>query len=187
MPYVVAALVLVGVLGLLNLVLTFGVIRRLRAQGDLLAASGVLGGAAVIPAGTPVGPFSAVTVDGAALTADSLTGETVVGFFSPNCGPCEEAMPSFEEYARRAPDGRRQVVAVVVPPPGEGPDGAATGALAARLAPVARVVVHAGDGPMVTAFGVDGYPTLAIVENGTVAASGTTVAGLPGLRAVARR
>ena len=145
MPYVVAALVLVGVLALLNLVLTFGVIRRLRAQADLLSASGVTGGAPIIPIGTPVGSFSAVSTDGVEVTTAALTGETVVGFFSPNCGPCEEALPSFEEYARRAPDGRRQIVAVVVPPPGEGTDGTDTGALAARLESVATVVVQDGE------------------------------------------
>ena len=185
MPYVVAALVLVGALALFNLILTFGVIRRLRAQADLSAPGTVVDGP-VVPAGTPVGPFSVVATDGAEVTDASLAGETVVGFFSPQCGPCEEALPAFEEYARRAPDGRRQVVAVVVPPPSEGTDGPEAGALAARLAPVARVVVQEGKGPMLTAFGVDAYPSLIIVDDGAVAASGTNAMSLPELRALAR-
>ena len=61
MPVVLAALVIVGMLCALNLILTLGVIKRLREHAALLA-----GGPPTIAVGEAIGEFSARTVQGGA-------------------------------------------------------------------------------------------------------------------------
>ncbi|MEU1375407.1 TlpA disulfide reductase family protein [Streptomyces triculaminicus] len=158
MPVLIAAVVLVGLLCTLDLVLTLGVIKRLREHTAMLtkvADGGAPGRPPVIKVGEQVGEFSAVSADGEALTRTSLSGDTLVAFFSPNCGPCHEMLPKFVEYARNVPGGREQVLAVVV-----GTADRARGQVA-ELGPVARVVVQEGSDTTVTdAFQVFGFPTL---------------------------
>ncbi|MDG6106212.1 hypothetical protein Daura_20195 [Dactylosporangium aurantiacum] len=144
------AVVLVGALCVLNLLLTFGVIRRLR-DGDRPAA-----GAAPQPPMAPVG----TAVRGGPTGWD---GETLVGFFSPGCGPCERQLPTFVEVAGARPTHR--VVAVVYDPAGQ------SAALVATLRQVAQVVVEdTPHGALQTAFQVNGYPSYCIVRDGVVVA-----------------
>ncbi|MEU1880589.1 hypothetical protein ABZ470_25050 [Streptosporangium sp. NPDC020072] len=42
---------------------------------------------------------------------ESLADDTVVGFFSPSCGPCRERLPRFVEYGGALSGGRRQRLA----------------------------------------------------------------------------
>lgn len=159
MPVLIAAVVLVGLLCTLDLVLTLGVIKRLRDHTAMLTKVAADGGAPgrppVIKVGEQVGEFSTVSADGEVLTRASLSGDTLVAFFSPNCGPCHEMLPKFVEYARNVPGGREQVLAVVVGTPDR-----AKGQVA-ELGPVARVVVQEGSDTGVTdAFQVFGFPTL---------------------------
>ncbi|GHC74297.1 TlpA family protein disulfide reductase [Streptomyces cinnamoneus] len=156
MPVLTAAVVLVGTLCTLDLILTLGVIKRLRDHGTLLTklADNAPGRPPVIEVGEEVGEFTAVTVDGDVLTRESLTGDTLVAFFSPNCAPCHEMVPKFAAYARAVAGGRGRVLAVVV-----GTTDRARGQVA-ELAPVARVVVENGDPVVAEAFKVRGFPTL---------------------------
>ncbi|MFF4737299.1 TlpA family protein disulfide reductase [Streptomyces sp. NPDC001262] len=156
MPVLIAAVVLVGLLCALDLILTLGVIKRLREHTALMAkfAANSPGRPPVIEVGAEVGEFSAVTVDGAALTRDSLSGDTLVAFFSPNCGPCHEMIPKFVAYARATAGGRDRVLAVVVGTTERSRD------QVAALTPAARVVVEAGDPVVSEAFKVRGFPTL---------------------------
>jgi hypothetical protein len=156
MFFLTTAVVLVGLLCALDLVLTLGVIRRLREHTDLLAE--LRGGPGVIAVGEPVDEFVTSTVDGEEFGSAALTGETLVAFFSPDCRPCKEKMPWFIEYARTRPGGRDQVMAVVV---GDADEAAPA---AADLSPVARVVVEAAGGPLNTAFKVRAYPSVLVVE-----------------------
>lgn len=167
MPYLAAALVLVTALCLLNLVLTMGVIRRLRADAGhrSLAPS-----AAERAVGNSVGEFLATSVTGVAVDHGRLDGRAVVGFFTPGCRPCAEQLPEFERLARRL--GADRVLGVVVG------DGAACDADAARLSAVAPVVVERPGGPVSTAFSVDAFPSLFEVRNGTVVAAGHAVSAL---------
>jgi len=80
MYFVITAVLLVGALCALNLVLTLGVIKRLREHTDLLAAGS---NAPTIGIGQEVGEFSARTVDGETVSPDLLSGETVVAFLLP--------------------------------------------------------------------------------------------------------
>ncbi len=86
------AVVLFGALSVLNLLLLFGVLRRLReGVGSRPQPGGAVPGPPMAPVGT--------IVQG---TTASWDGETLVGFFTPGCGPCEQQLPAFIEYARSA-------------------------------------------------------------------------------------
>lgn len=157
MPFLIAAVVLVGLLCTLDLILTLGVIRRLREHTELLSQRPEGGLRPALPVGGEVGEFTTSTVDGETLTRDALREETVVAFFSPGCQPCEEKLPRFVEYARAVPGGRLRVLAAVVGDAGE------AGALVAELSPVARVVVEEHDGALSAAFQAKMYPTVLLV------------------------
>lgn len=168
MSYVLAGAVLVGLIGVLNLLFTFGVVRRLREHERLLAerAAGGLGAEVMPAAGSGVEDFAASTIEGDRLSLAELAGRTVVGFFSTSCAPCRERLPAFVEYVAGFPGGRDRVLVVVVAEPGEAE------LFVAQARSVARVVVEPIGGPVAAAFGVRGYPTLAVVEDGVVVASG---------------
>jgi len=170
MAIVVAALVLVGLLGIVNLIFSFGVIRRLREHTATLdrLSHGSAGGTeqpVMNAAGTTVGEFAASTVDGEPVSRDRLSDPTMVGFFSPSCAPCRERMPQFD-----------QVLAVVV---AQEDDTNAAGVVA-ELNGVARVVREPDSGPISTAFGVHGFPALGLVgPQGELLASGFELSALP--------
>ncbi|MEV6150532.1 hypothetical protein AB0L53_09335 [Nonomuraea sp. NPDC052129] len=137
MPYLTAAVVLIGLLCVLNLLLTLTLIRRMRQMGG----GGVqhAGPPIALRPGSPVGEFAAVTVDGEPMSHDTVAG--LVGFFSAGCEPCHKLLPRFTEHARAL--GRENVLAVVA-----GDDAEAVEA----LVPVARVIVEDYDGPVADAF-----------------------------------
>lgn len=174
MVYLTAAVVVVGLLCLLDLVLTFGVIRRLREHTSLLSQV-QLGGPAGIgaPVGSRVTDFTATTADREVVSRQSLAARTLVGFFSPGCQPCAEELPGFIERARSMPGGPEHVLSVV------SGDAAEASEYVSSLSPVAQVVVEEPGGPVQTAFRVAGFPALFLVDHGgVVAAAGTSVATL---------
>jgi hypothetical protein len=171
MPYLVAAIVLVGAVCVLDLVLTLGVIRRLRHHSELL--SGGAGSAqraaepVMLAAGEKPADFVTATIDGQAISRDTLTAGTVAGFFTAHCMPCKERVPEFMDHVSALPSGRDQALAVVVG------DDADTDELAESLAGIARVVREKHGDPVATAFGVRGYPALCVLDDdGTIRASG---------------
>ncbi|SDH02424.1 TlpA family protein disulfide reductase [Nonomuraea jiangxiensis] len=167
MPVLFSLLALIGTLTLLNLVLTIGVIRRLREHSGLLSSRGDDTMAAV---GKTIAAFTATTTDGEPVSRDLLADQTLVGFFSPTCGPCKETLPDFVRHAREAAGGRRQILAIV-----SGEEDAAA-EMVVQLTPVSRVIVEPHGGPVATAFEVRGYPALALLDGtGTVTATGPMV------------
>jgi thiol-disulfide isomerase/thioredoxin len=175
MPYLTAAVVLVGALCVLDLLLTFGVIRRLREQNETLRTMREQQATEpdiALPPGSTVGEFAVTSTSGTLLSnADNDGRRVLVGFFSPGCEPCKERMPQFIEYATRF-DG--PVVAVAADGFGETED------LVVRLGEVAEVVVEKDGGPMHKAFGATGYPAMCLVaSDGTVLASGWEMSSLP--------
>ncbi|KWT58917.1 hypothetical protein ADL21_25930 [Streptomyces albus subsp. albus] len=147
-----AALALVAMIGVLDLVLTLGVIGRLRQHTELLSLGGESGPLPALPVGGEVGAFTARTVDGEPLSREALAGDTVVAFFSPTCKPCRENLPAFIRFARAAQDGATRTLAVVVG------DAERTASFVAELGPVTRVAVEDRGGPLCSAFGVSAYP-----------------------------
>ncbi|MER7274079.1 hypothetical protein ABT369_06475 [Dactylosporangium sp. NPDC000244] len=145
-----AAVAVVGVLCLLDLLFTVGVIRRLREHTELLAQL-----KAALPAMPPLAaPGTRV--------ADVGVPAAIVGFFSPGCGPCAKLLPEFVSHV-----AGESVLAVVV---GDGPE--AEGMVAA-LEPVARVIREDHGGTVAAAFGVSSFPSLfALDGERTITASG---------------
>jgi protein-disulfide isomerase len=174
MVYLAFAVALVGALCVLDLLLTVGVIRRLREVTEQLAAAPGL--ATMLPRPAPgfaVADFSTVTEDGEPLTRADLPPRTLVGFFSPTCAPCKELLPDFLDHAAQSPGGRALTLAVVIGTPAE------AAPLARQLAPVARVVVEHPDGALSAAFSTAAYPTLLLLDaEHTVAASGGSLTSL---------
>ncbi|MEW2289295.1 hypothetical protein [Streptomyces sp. NPDC047841] len=163
MSIVIAVLVLVGLLCLLDLVLTVGVVKRLREHTELLAARG--GGRLSLGTGDEVGEFSAVTVDGERVHDGMIHSETVVAFFSPTCGPCKEKLPKFAEYARSVPRGREQVLAAVIADSPEEAEAAAP--MLTALRPVARVLTGRDADAVAEACKVQGFPVVLKVNRST--------------------
>jgi hypothetical protein len=178
MALLVAAVTVVGALGVVNLIFSLGVIRRLREHTELLdrltAGGGAQGDSVMLPPGETVADFVATTMDGERVSRGELVGSTLVGFFSPDCEPCKERLPQFVDHAEHHPGGRRQVLAVIV-----AQDEDTARPVAAELASVARVVRDVGAGPVPRAFGVQGFPAFALVEpGGMVRASGYELSAL---------
>ncbi|SDL92962.1 Peroxiredoxin [Nonomuraea maritima] len=176
-----AAIVLVGAVCALDLVLTLGVVRRLKehtAHLERLLQGGPAGAAleGTLPTvGATVGEFTATTLDGEEIARSSLSGETLVAFFSPGCAPCVEKLPGFLAHARERIGGRSLILAIVAP--GEP---AATAEMTAELRQVATVVVDEdfSDG-VANAFSVTEYPAFCLVDSeGTVLAVERDVARL---------
>nr|WP_055504233.1 TlpA disulfide reductase family protein [Nonomuraea pusilla] len=167
MPYLVAAVALVGVLCLLNLLLLFGVIRRLREQSSMLKSPSL-----TLPVGEAVGDFSAITTTRETVSTDSLGDGTLIGFFSSTCQPCHEKLPDFVAFAENT---TVRSLAVVATTPDEGAD------MISALEPVADVVVvESLGGPVAKAFGVRGTPAFLTVEGGRVSATGLPTGQLQG-------
>ncbi|NUW44346.1 TlpA disulfide reductase family protein [Nonomuraea rhodomycinica] len=159
MPYLVVAVALVGVLCLLNLLLLFGVIRRLREQSSMLEPPSL-----TLPVGGAVGDFSAVTTTRETVSMDSLGDGTLVGFFSSTCQPCHEKLPEFVAFAETT---AARSLAVVATAPDEGAE------MISALESVADVVVVESLGsPVAKAFDVRGTPAFVTVERGKVSATG---------------
>ncbi|MFC5830680.1 hypothetical protein [Nonomuraea insulae] len=168
MTYLVVAVIGLTLLCVLNLVFTYGVIRRLREHGDVLAA-GVDCGAGPEPllaVGEFVGEFSAVTTEGEPIDRDSLPGRTTIAFFSTDCDFCHEQLPVFIDWAAGCSDGSTGLLAVI--------EGARedTAGMVADLRPVAKVVTVADPAAgIVTAFRVRAFPSFLHIENGVVRGS----------------
>ncbi|MEV4259490.1 hypothetical protein AB0J52_40560 [Spirillospora sp. NPDC049652] len=169
MPYLVAAVVLFGVLSVLNLMLTFGILRRMRAD----AAAGVrtapgAGDLFALKPGAAVPEFSATTTAGEPVSRESAAG--VVAFFSANCEGCHDLLPSFLDRAGTL--GRENVLAVFG---GDEPE------TVAALERVARVVQADRAGGLVArAFQNQWTPALYLLgEDGRIAGTGARMDELP--------
>lgn len=174
MPAIIAALSVVGLLCLADLLLTFGVIQRLREHTEMLRDRQIPAGRPVIglPAGRAPEPFTLVTYDGVAVTGPA--GLRLVGFFSASCLVCPERAAPFAAYARShqlAPDETLAILQV--------PDGAATPSYLSELVEVARVSVQPHDNPVAKAFAVAGFPAFCLLDtDGAVVSSGYDPAAL---------
>ncbi|MFI6744464.1 TlpA disulfide reductase family protein [Nonomuraea sp. NPDC050451] len=147
------AVVLVGVLCMLNLLLTVGVIRRLRRQAASAPfLSPMAEGLAI---GEKMPAFAATTTDGEPISDELLDGSALIGFFSPSCEPCRELMPRFIDHARQTSG---TVLAIVVADSDK-----EAAADVERLAEVARVVVEAPRDAIQSAFKVAAYPALFLI------------------------
>lgn len=156
-----ALTVFVGLLGLANLVFTYGVTRRLQEISKQLSARGE-DYPAIPEIGTPVPQFIATTTDGSLMTdKDVREGDFYLGYFTPNCAPCRERLPEFASFAREV--GPDRVLIVI---------GASDRDEGLRFAGShggdVRLVIEEYEGPLATAFGISRTPTMLMLENGVV-------------------
>ncbi|MFD6567044.1 TlpA family protein disulfide reductase [Micromonospora profundi] len=163
------AVVVVGALGCLNLLLLFGVIRRLRALTEQLAVSAPADslGPARPSVGERLPSFTARTLTGEPITEDfAASGETYLGFFSTGCAPCVEHLPRFVELVAAA--GPDRVLVVI---DDDGRDLAERARFIELAERAGRVVVESPMGPVSSAMGVDRLPTMVSVRDGVVSAN----------------
>lgn len=169
MSILAAAVVILTVLVVVDLVLTTAVIRRLRTY----EAGGPMAGAPPQTIELAVGaevPEFAADADGSRLDRGTLLGRrTLIGFFSTTCRPCTtEASELVRREARLTADGIT-TVPVLMLNGGADPNG-----LAAVLAGVGPVVTEPPGGAVATAFGAKATPSYVLVDpDGRVAAKGT--------------
>ncbi|WP_182904706.1 redoxin domain-containing protein [Microbispora sp. H13382] len=167
-----------GLVGVLNLLLTAGVIRRLRAYDGLRAGGSGPGpwqtvykpSRAMRAAGERVGTFRGHTVRGEPVGDEFFAGgTTLVGAFTAGCQACEERLPEFAELAAAFPGDGARVLALLVGDAGDLAD------KIRLLEKIATVVVEPDrSGPVGEALGVRAYPALALVDpGGVVNASGS--------------
>lgn len=162
MPYLVAAVILLGLVSALNLLLTLALIRRLRAQGA--AGHAHAGPPTALGPGSQVGDFTATTTEGETVTRADLIG--LVGFFSAGCEPCHDLAPRFAGLATELPR-----LAVVE---GEDPE------LVEVLSAGVRVVAEGYDGVVSGAFQNTWTPALYLLDGEQrVVATGGSLEDLP--------
>ncbi len=156
------AVVLVGALGAVNLAIGFAMIRKLR---DLETRVAQAPSAEHVPqVGHRIDPFVAVTVDGGMLSQADLAGsDTLVALLSPGCGSCDDVL------AQLAADSSDLKPVILIHT--EEPEDEETVALVDKARGVGRVAV-VPFGPVPKAFGVDSFPTVLLVRDGTIRAAG---------------
>lgn len=156
-----AAVAVCVTLTLLNLVLLFAVIRKLRDQPQQPQFV-----PQTLDVGTTVRRFETTTTTGATITEESLT-STVVAFVSPSCAPCRDLVASIREMAPRLGDPLLLVVVEEV-----------DDATRAAVAGVDGVTIVADDQStaVTSAFGVSSFPTVARVQGRLVVHSGSRFA-----------
>ncbi|MEU7863256.1 hypothetical protein [Nonomuraea sp. NPDC049141] len=165
MSMLAVAVALTGVLCVVNLLLTFGVIRRLKEGQGTSSPVGL-----PVP-GAVVGEFEVAARDGRILSRESLGEGALVAFLSAGCGGCGPQIPRLLERAREHRGER--IVAVVSGPEAEAAQ------LVEPLAGVADIVLEPLGKAVNDAFGVRGYPSFCQVADGVVTASSVNVAVLP--------
>lgn len=168
------AIAALSLLSLVNLMVTAGVVRRLREHRAILDKVAGEPPQVMRPAGAVVDHFASTSVDGEPIERDLLAGLTLVGFFSPTCGPCHERLPDFLARARSTPGGRGQVIAVVVE------RGEPAEEMVTSLSAACRVAVEPPGGDLAESFGVRGFPAFGLVDRaGVIVASGIDLSAIP--------
>jgi hypothetical protein len=174
MAVLTAAVILVGVLCLADLLLTFGVIRRLHEHTALLSSHS--NDTEVMRLGVGATPDSFATVTTGGQKVNGPAGFRLAAFFSTSCSVCPRRVPAFVDYVKTnqlAPDA---VLAVVLADAGD------SVSYLDRLTEVAQACVQSADGELATAFKVVGYPAFCLLDgDGTVQAVSFDPGMLPGL------
>jgi hypothetical protein len=170
----VGALVLAGVVGVVNLAILLVVLRRWRAL-ETAGGRPAAGTSSDVRIIDRIPGFSARALDGTAVTERTLLGkETLVGFFSLTCKACVGSVPVFAEHAERLRAAGGTSLAIV-----HG-DGSAGSELAAMLGDAMDIVIAEGaDAELSRRYGAKHYPTYAWYDpDGRVTSAGVGVAAL---------
>jgi hypothetical protein len=173
MATLISVVAIVGALCLIDLLLTLGVIRRLREHTAMFTTMQPREmGVTALNDGEFPQPFRATDAD--SINVKGPAGLRIVAFFSTTCPVCPVRVPTFADYVRAHPVGQDEALAVVT---GE-PDGWMS--YLADLAEVAHVCTEELGGPISRAFAVQGFPAFFVLgADGAVQASGHDPAELP--------
>lgn len=99
----VATVALLGVLVVANMLLTWGMMRRLKALQEQVTAMSAPPPDNGLHPGDEAPDFSALTPAGDTVTRDDVVrGETVLVFMSPHCEACETHLPTVRQLGREA-------------------------------------------------------------------------------------
>jgi hypothetical protein len=165
MPLVVSGFILVGALCLLNLLLTLGVLRRLREHSARLAEVpdfSMEDGPAYSAkfTGRPLPDFSARAIDGTQISPQSLMGSPgMIAVLRVGCGPCHEQLPGFVGWAG---DTDATATALVTGPSSDATD------MIGRLADVSVVVAGREADALAETLGVNVFPTFLEMDSSGV-------------------
>jgi hypothetical protein len=172
LPYLTAAVVLVGIVAIAALLLVIALARRIRELSESVGGLGSRQQPSTyeLPPGSRPTYFRAEAISGGTVSLDALSGgRALVGFFLAGCVPCDRQIPAFADLARTIPGGPSQVVAVV-----SGRQEKAV-KLAGQLDGIASVVLEnpgAGEGSLSHAFSVSSWPSYYLIgSEGTVESS----------------
>jgi len=159
MPVLIALVVIVGLLCLADLLLSFGIVRRLREHTALLSEQRDNG---LTVSGLNIGElpaeFAHMSTDGQPVTGPA--GLSMVAFLSSSCSICPERVPGFLSYLEVNLLGRDDVMAVIVGSPAE------PMAYLDSIATVSRVCFESSDVALASAFKVTGYPAFYLLDQG---------------------
>ncbi|MGK5674299.1 peroxiredoxin family protein [Micromonospora sp. URMC 106] len=184
MPIVVAVLVVLTTLTLLNLLLTFGVIRKLREHTQELARARP---PVTLSVGAQVPDFTAATAGGDVVSIASLRASGgLVAFLAPDCSGCQEQLPSTRSALAEALDTPMAVLVVITrlhPAPDRDDRERAELVAALGVEDSRAVIVHEPlDGALQSAFQVAAFPAFYLVDtDGRVAAASNNATQLPDL------
>lgn len=177
----------VGVLAvvvLVNLLLTFGVIRRLREHGSTIADAGHGGNlrSSGPPPGSPLPAFEpATSVTGELISPDWMRAKTtIVAFNSEGCVACEQELPALRAHLMDVQSDDVQAVVVLARLSSTGEEDPHVADLARSVGDLATIIHERLTGPIQSAFQITSYPSYFMVgPDGTIAAAERRVARLP--------
>jgi hypothetical protein len=162
-------IVLVGLIALVDLTLTYALIRRVNA----IQSHPHIGESAFTPkSGYRIGGFVAPAAGGREVTEQDLLGRTtLVAFVMPGCAPCHLLT---DELSQMAPP-EVPLLLFIAKAPGEDDEAAK---MAAAVPFAAAVCVIEPHGAVAQAFDISGFPTVTRIEGGIARASGISIAAV---------
>jgi hypothetical protein len=162
----IAVIIVVGLIALVNLGLTYALIRRVNA---IQAQPQSIDYGLIPAAGHRIGDFAARATDNREITEREFKGpDTFAAFVMVGCGPCHRLA---EELSQMAPPELPLLLFIAS---GQGEDEEAA-RIAAQVPFAAAVCVIESTGAVVEAFGLSGFPTVARVGEGIVRATGLSL------------
>ncbi|QIS15136.1 redoxin domain-containing protein [Nocardia arthritidis] len=166
--------VVLSIITALNLLVTYGLVRRIRVHSDLLEELVGATTARALPVGTPIPAFTTHAIDGSRLADTDLRHPAAIALFAVDCPHCRTNLPDFIAYIQGAGYARDHVLAMVTTRD-------ATDPMVEMLTPTTTLVCEPNsEGAVATAFGIQAYPTFYLTDdNGVITAATHAVRQLP--------
>lgn len=164
MVYLWAVMAVVGPVSLLNLILAFAIVRRLRIIEENQGSHSSNSLPGVLPVGSKAPSFAAATTTGETIESTGLSGKMVlIGFFSGTCAPCRDHLPEFTKLADSVAGPGYASIAVV-----RGDDDAVAD-LMELVGTSVTVIREPEGGPVGEAFTIKTYPSMYLINDaGTI-------------------